>query len=239
MSGPNIHASISEIIDCCPDAAGMLMQLGIDSRLHSRQSLQEICASEGIDSHALLEVIMFGDVPLVDSDVGDWNTQGLNQLADYVVARHHAYLRRQLPRVQLLMNKALHDQGDRYPELRELDKVFKTLRAELESHLVKEEELLFPVIRELVWAQQHPGAYEDRVGRSIADIGHEFEDVVHHLEALRQVTDNFKSPPDAGTAYQSLIEELSNLEVDLQRHEYLENDILFPKAIALEKKLAG
>ena len=217
----------------------MLMQLGIDSRLHGRQSLQEICASEGIDSHALLEVIMFGNVPLVDSDVGDWNTQGLNQLADYVVARHHAYLRRQLPRVQILITKALHDQGDRHPELTELDKVFKTLRAELESHLVKEEELLFPVIRELVWAQQHPGAYENRVNQSIAEIGHEFDDAAHNVEVLREVIDHFENPSNACTAYQSLAEEVSNLEADLQRHEYLENEILFPKAIALEKKLAG
>lgn len=239
MSGPNIHANLGDMIDCCPGAASVLMQLGIDCRLHGQQSLHQICVSEGMDPHTVLEVIMFEDVPLIDNDERDWSAENLNQLADYVVARHHEYLRRQLPRVQILIDKALHDQGDRYPELKELDQVFRTLRTELESHLVKEEELLFPAIRELVWAKQHPGTFEDQIDRPIADLGHEFEGVAHNLGMLRQMMNNFKCPSDACTAYQSLAEELSHLEADLQRHEYLENRILFPKAIALENELTG
>ena len=233
------QSSMADVLDDCPAASGLLMELGIDPRRHEAQTVDQICRAYGLDPHFMLDVMLASELPPVGDENTDWSRAPLNALVDHIVATHHAYLRRTLPKMELLLAKAGHDRGTDYAALPRLREVFRRMLPELREHLELEEQVLFPQVHALVRAATTPGASAERVDRPIADVGHEYEEAVRDLADMRGATDGYKSPPDAPTAYQALMEELSALESDLERHAYLENEILFPRAIELEKRVMG
>lgn len=215
------------------------MELGIDPARHQNDSLQQLALAHGLDLHLLLEVALM-PMPGPAEDEGiDWSAAPLDEVADHIVATHHAFIRRILPKLHLLIDKACHDRDRSYAALPRIAKCLDQMEPEMNAHLQLEEDILFPQIRELVWARKTPGAPAEQVDRNIADVGHEYEEAVREIAVLREVTNGYSAPADAPTAYQALMEELSALEADLERHAYLENEVLFPRAVELEKELAA
>ena len=240
MNQPDIHSTLNQVIEACPCTANLLTQLGVDPASLGDRSLEQVCAGEGIDPLLVLEVALTCDVALPDDEKTDWSNAPLDELTDYIVAAHHEYLRRELPRIRLLIDKAIHDHGDRHAELYKIKEVFSSFQAGLEQHLIREEQVLFPVIRELARAQTEDGKFSGPVDPAMADLKHDHDDMVHDLNVLRQdLTHGFDAPHDASTAYHALMEELTQLDANLQQHAYMENKVLFPRAIAAQHQATG
>lgn len=171
----------------------------------------------------------------------DVTTWPLDLLADYIEKKHHAYIEENIPIINEYLEKIVKAHGNRHMELYEVQNIFKEAMGELSMHLKKEELLLFPYIKKMVKAKSSGNALEPPSFGSIVhpiaqmDDEHDFEG-----EAFRKIsffTHNYTTPEDGCNTYRVTMEKLKEFEADLHFHIHLENNILFRKAIALEKEL--
>ena len=167
----------------------------------------------------------------------NWASASLIDLCDHIEQTHHAYLKQELPRLEFLTNKVATRHGDNRPALRELSDVFAALKAEMETHMMKEEQILFPLCRQLDAAEQVPAMHCGSIGTPIQVMIREHEDAGDALARIRALTDNFTCPPDSCNTFRAMYDSLHELEQDMHQHVHKENNILFPKAIRLEKLL--
>jgi regulator of cell morphogenesis and NO signaling len=169
----------------------------------------------------------------------DWYYAPLHELVDHILQVHHVYMKDALPRVGELARKVLHAHKKHHGEmLQQVYDLYQALNDELSNHLMKEEMILFPYIV-AVETHRHggsekPAACFGSVGSPIRQMEHEHESAGEALAQLRKVTGNYSLPKDACPAFRALYEELERMEGDLHQHIHLENNILFPRAIAAE-----
>lgn len=161
----------------------------------------------------------------------DWSASSLSDLCDHIVGAHHAFLREELPRLSTLVEKVANAHTEAHPELLEVVDVFGSIAAELQGHMFVEETVLFRACRDLEasgWSELESLA--GPVYAMEADHG----TTGAALERLRVLTGGFTPPPAACSSYRAMLDGLETLERDLHRHIHEENDILFPRAVALE-----
>lgn len=148
------------------------------------------------------------------------------ELADYIVEVHHGFLRRELPRIHQMSQRVAQVHGGHTPSLVEVYKVYCELFRELDSHMMKEEQVLFPMIRTLSEGGSAPMPLEGPLSVMV----HEHEEVGNALAKLNELTSKYAPPQDACNTYRALFAGLADLEKDLHTHIHLENSILFPAA---------
>jgi regulator of cell morphogenesis and NO signaling len=218
-------------------AVRVFEKYGIDYCCGGKRPLAEVCGEKGYDPQAIEREIEAASGSAHDER--DWNAAPLRELAQHIVARHHEYLRRELPALQIRLDKVYRVYNERYgPSLTGLPDVFAALRAELESHTRKEEMILFPAIAAYEAAAESgrtlPATPFGSVANPIHMMEAEHESAGRALADIRRITGNFQSPDYACVTYRALMTGLAELEQDLHLHIHLENNILFPRAQALE-----
>lgn len=164
----------------------------------------------------------------------------LDQLCNYIVERHHSYVNEKTPFIQQKLEKLCSVHGANHPELFEVKSLFDSAAMNLSSHMKKEEEILFPYIKEIVRAERGKIADIKNMGNTLDTINDMREE--HQIEGDRfrkimEITDRYTTPADGCNTYEITYRMLEEFENDLHRHIHLENNILFPKAIELEKQL--
>lgn len=213
------------------------MQLGIDCNLHKNCSLDAICKQHGIETLTLLELILARDIPLCVGKERDWSEAPLDELVDHLIAHHHEYLRRLLPLIQMLADKAVLEQGYQHPELHQIREHFLKLKDDLKKHFNDEEKVMFPTIRQLAAMARGAKVGYRTIDSNVGEVKHELDIEVSRADLFRQLTNHYNPPGDACTAYQALIENLSELERELNRHYHLEINVLIPRALDCESQL--
>ena len=206
-------------------AARVFEKHGIDYCCGGKNSLKTACKDRGIELEALLRELA-GSKP--EPDARDWKTAPLRDLIEHIVARHHAYLKSELPRIADLFAKVLRAHGEREPRLAEASEVFEVLKEELDAHLMKEEMILFPAIMRLE-AGGGAGA-PCSIEHPIARMEYEHESAGRALAQMRHLTLDYYIPDEACNTYRALFAALIELEGDLHQHIHLENNSLFPRA---------
>ncbi len=165
----------------------------------------------------------------------------MDELIDYIVNVHHRYVREATPVVHAHTQKVAHVHGDHHPEVVAIAGHFETVGKDLTSHMMKEELMLFPYIKALVTAKRSggvpPSAPFGTVQNAINMMEAEHQSAGGELYQIRALSGNYAPPEDACTTYRVSYKELQQFEQDLHEHVHLENNILFPKAIALEQVL--
>jgi regulator of cell morphogenesis and NO signaling len=216
-----------------PSTARVFEKYGIDYCCGGKQSLETACNQRGIAREALLKEL---NQPAAkpQPEERDWKTAPLCDLIGHIVTRHHAYLKSELPRIAELSTKVLHAHGEREPRLAEVNEVFEILKEELDAHLMKEEMILFPAITKLE-AGSKSGA-PCSIEHPIARMEYEHESAGRALAQMRHLTLDYYIPDEACNTYRALFAALIELEADLHQHIHLENNILFPRAGALQKQ---
>jgi regulator of cell morphogenesis and NO signaling len=216
-----------------PATARFLESLQIDYCCHGSQSLSQACASPGLNPTQVLEQLR--DHLATCTPVSEnWLNRPLTELSAHIEQTHHAYLKSELPRLSELIEKVVNALGVSHPELLTLRSHFADLRAELEPHLMKEERILFPAIRQLEQTATQLHFPFGTVANPIHMMEHEHDHAGDELAKIRHVTNDFQLPSDACTTYRVLFDSLQQLEQDLHQHIHLENNILFPRAMKLE-----
>ncbi len=207
-----------------PLATRVFSRHGIDFCCGGGKPIQDVCQARGLDTEQILEEIRT-ELAGVDADQQRWNEADLNDLIDHILTAYHRPLEEELPRLEFMARKVLKVHGDREPEmLPELLSTLLALKTELEQHMMKEETILFPMIRQ--------GQGSMALG-PISVMEAEHASAGGALERLRELTNGYQAPEDACNTWRALWHGLAALENDLHQHIHLENNILFPRALAM------
>jgi len=237
----DLDASVGSLVAAQPSRARDLETRGIDYCCGGRRSLREASRERGLDPGQVAASLLASDRATADSaeTPRDWTRAPLAVLVDEIVDRHHGYLRRELPRLADLTEKVRRAHAERHGELHEVAAVYAGLRAELETHLAKEENILFPLIVWLESTRETKAIHCGSLQNPIRAMEHEHDDAGAALRRLRELTADYAPPEDACASYHLLLAGLADLERDLHTHIHKENNILFPRAIRLEAELAA
>jgi regulator of cell morphogenesis and NO signaling len=231
--------TLAELAATSLNAIRVLEQHGLDYCCGGRQPFENACLAKGLEPAQVMREITDSNATIAADR--DWQTAPLEELVRHIVETHHAYLKLDLPVLQARIEKVVAVHGARDPErLPRLAEVFSGLRDELEMHLHKEEAILFPCIVQYGRAELRnrplPPVPFGSIANPIAMMEREHAGAGDALEEIRELTDNFNPPAYACSTVRALYEGLKALESDLHVHIHLENNILFPRAIALEKR---
>lgn len=221
--------TIGEIVAEFHGASNLLKEYRIDFCCGGDRTLSTVLMQQAIDQAAFLGLLneaYRNAMQQKDPNV-DWRTVTYNELIDHVIYNHHAYLNKELPLLRDFVTKILRVHGAEHPELVTLHKKFHDLKTELEQHLISEEVIVFPKIREY----EQTGS-EAALGKAIAAI-HELEAEHEHagdlLKEMRAITNDYTLPEGACRTYTLTFQKLEALEADLFEHIHLENNIMFPR----------
>jgi regulator of cell morphogenesis and NO signaling len=215
------NRTLGDIVAERPGRARVLERAGLDYCCHGRRTLADAATDADLDAAALaLELAQ------VDDPVGaDVDALGPVELVDHIVATHHEYLHDELPLLHALASRVRDVHSARHPELHEVARLVAALRADLEPHLAKEEQVLFPAIRRLADGGLPPFG---PITSPIRVMEAEHEQAGELLVELRAASGGYQPPEDACASYRQLYERLASLEADTHRHIHLENNVLFP-----------
>lgn len=238
MSVIDMHTTVGQMVAEQPARARVFERLGIDYCCGGKRRLADVCEERGLDPLRVLDELAAQDRPRAAQE-RDWQAAGLAELCDHIEATHHAYLRNELPRLTGLVRKVASVHGEREPALRELEEVFDAFCMEIDSHMRKEEQVLFPMIRLLESAERLPSFHCGSVNNPIRMMEFEHDGAGDALARMRSLTQDFTPPPEACNTYRAMLEGLAVLEQDMHQHIHKENNILFPRASAQEARLAG
>ena len=230
--------TISEIASRSLAAVRVFERLGIDYCCGGKRPVEEVCQEHGLDSTAVLQEL---DVALTNrpADETDWNKATLRDLIRHIVGKHHEYLKLELPRLAQRLDKVMRVYGEQdKATLGPIPRLFQDLRSEMELHMHKEEMILFPFMErveaEVLSGRPAPPAPFGSVKNPIAMMEHEHDSAGAALRGMRESTKDYAVPEYACVTYRSLLEGLREMEQDLHIHIHLENNILFPRALAME-----
>ena len=220
--------------------APVLERFGLDYCCNGHQTLAEAAKERRVPLEDVLRAIgEAGDPTPEEREAAEW--RDLGALANYIVDHHHGYVREITPTLHAWLDKLVDRHGSRHPELEQVRQTFLDVADEMASHMVKEENILFPFIRELAAAKAsggrlplspfgtvlHPVKVMEADHRLVGDL----------VARLRSLTGGYEPPADGCTTYRLCYGELARFEADLHRHVHLENNVLFPRAIELESGL--
>jgi regulator of cell morphogenesis and NO signaling len=229
-----LDTPVGEWVAHRPELSRDFEELGIDYCCHGEQPLQRACRLAGLDPNMVLERLAAVESGTTDECSRDWLTAPLAELCDHIEATHHAYLKTELPRLDALIAKVIKAHGVNHPELRDVQQTFADLRAELEPHMMKEERILFPAIRAMERATRPLMFPFGSVANPVRMMQHEHDNAGQCLANLRRLTGNYTPPAGACNTYRAMLDGLRRLESDLHQHIHKENNVLFPRALAIE-----
>jgi regulator of cell morphogenesis and NO signaling len=223
-----------------PAATRIFEKFGIDYCCGGNQSLEQACDKARVSVDQVLDSLeMAEESTRATQQVRDWKRELLSALIAHIQTTHHAYTREEIVRLRALLQKVCSVHGKNHPELFEIQATFSGLAQELTTHLMKEEMVLFPYIERMEEAviQKEPvlPAPFGTVENPVAMMEHEHDSAGNALRAIRKSSGEFTTPADACVSYQTLYRALAAFEADLHQHIHMENNILFPRAIAMEK----
>jgi regulator of cell morphogenesis and NO signaling len=224
-----------------PASIRVFEQFGIDYCCGGRIPLDEACARKNVALGEVVEALKkVSAEPVPQAD--EWASAPLGKLATYIVSTHHAYVNRELPRLVQLAERVVNRHGDTRPELPQIQAKVAQLSQEMTEHQAKEELILFPHISRLESAQREgkpaPQGCFGSVSNPIAMMTREHDSAGALMAELRKLSQDFTPPAGACPTYIGFYAGLREFEQDLHRHIHLENNILFPRAIALEGEAA-
>jgi regulator of cell morphogenesis and NO signaling len=221
---------LGELVAERPARARVFERLGLDYCCGGKRSLAESCQAAGFELAEVASLLADADQP--EPDEPDWRGAPLASLCEHIVERHHGFLREELPRLGALSRRVASAHGARNPELHEVEELLQSVTAELELHMTVEEGVLFPACQRL---ETDGASGFATLADPISIMESDHDQTAHALVRLRTITSGYAPPSGACNSYRALLDGLQTLEEDLHRHVHEENNILFPRALELER----
>lgn len=232
--------TVGEIVSSDYRKAEVFKKYGLDFCCGGKKSLSKACREKGIDI-VELEKDLNAVEQQVSSPSQDYNNWELDFLVDYIVNTHHSYVLRAMPVIFEYTQKVAKVHGERHPEAVEIASKFLMVVDELNRHMMKEENVLFPYIKILVSNKKKNVSMDPSpfgtIQNPINMMDLEHEEVGNIMEEINNLSNGYTPPADACTTYKLAYAKLKEFEDDLHQHIHLESNILFPKAIELEKSM--
>ncbi len=229
--------TLADIVTQSHQAAPVFEKYHLDFCCKGKRTLALACSEKGLE----LGVIETELDKAIQSSSGLQEQMFLDmsndQLIGYILLKHHFYVRQNMPVIYGHLEKVAMKHGDRYPHMRQAYLKFAMLKSELESHMDKEEQVLFPRIRQLESVVQSGSEAVEHLAHlidapvSVMESEHDHAGAL--MQEIRRLTNDYTPPLDACTTHRLSLQELRDFEEDLHRHVHLENNILFPRAAAM------
>jgi regulator of cell morphogenesis and NO signaling len=220
-------------------AAAVFQRHQIDFCCGGDRPIGAACEEKGIDARAVIAEVVSATAGI--GDLPRFNEWDLDFLARYIVVNHHEYVRRANETIGAHVRKVASVHGERHPETVMVAEHFGAVADDMVQHMAKEEGMLFPYITRLAESARTgaaaPVAPFGTIANPIRMMEMEHQAAGDLLAAIRQITSDFTPPADGCTTYKVTYKELAEFEADLHRHVHLENNLLFPKALELERAL--
>ena len=235
-----INKTIGEIVAEDYRTASVFEQYGIDFCCNGNRNLTEACADKNISPEELLSKIDRVQQE-TKSNFPDFQSWPADLLVDYIEKKHHRYVEETIPVLKQYLEKIGQVHGHNHPELLKIAALFSGSAGELTAHMKKEEFILFPYIRKMVKAQNsgeqpdHP--HFGTVENPIQMMMQEHDNEGARFREISRLSNTYTPPEDACNTYRVAYATLKEFEDDLHRHIHLENNILFPRALVMEKEL--
>jgi regulator of cell morphogenesis and NO signaling len=235
------NQSIREIISSQPTAAAVLQRFDMDLCAQANETLTEACAELQLSVEQVLEKLKDGAAIDAGTSHGDPAEYSASRLIQHIVRNHHHDVRQQLPRLVDLAHTLVEKYAGRAPELKAIEQLVQILRSDLAEHIRKEEQVLFPYIAQVdqapLLAFRPPQQCFSTVGQPVFVMVQEHERAKLLLAELRQITGDFKPPVWACSTFVAFYSGLRTFAGSFEEHIRLEDDVLFPRAIEMEKAL--
>jgi regulator of cell morphogenesis and NO signaling len=232
--------TVGELAVEIPNATREFEKLGIDYCCGGSRTLDEACAEAKISVDEALDRLQKSMTAAPRSTGQDWQNQLLADLIGHITSTHHVFVREECPRIEALAAKVVSVHGKNHPELLQVQELFSALAEELRVHLMKEEQVLFPYVSRMeesvLSGEPVPPAMFGTVVNPVRMMMQEHDGAGDVLRSLRTVTKDYTLPEDACISYRTLYQALQGFEADLHQHIHLENNILFPRAVAMEAR---
>lgn len=218
-----------DIVTRFPKASRLLKEYRIDFCCGGNRPIAEAIQEQNLNEEEILTKIntLYEQTKTLNEKEINWSEARYSSLIDYVVNTHHAYLYEVLPELSGFVTKVYRVHGRHHPELAQVHQLFHQLKAELEHHLIQEEEHIFPKIT--AYEETKSAIHLTDAVEAIDTLEKEHEAAGDILKELRKITNDYALPEGACTTYTLTYLKLDELESDLFQHIHLENNILFPR----------
>jgi regulator of cell morphogenesis and NO signaling len=230
-----LSKTLAQIVNEDNRTAIVFEKYQLDFCCKGKRTLEQACRESSVPENEILDQLSLLEVT-PQGQVDDVETFSASELARYIVARHHSYTKKELPRIMSYLLKISSSHGDRHPEMIKVAALFAELCEEMELHMQKEEVILFPRIQKL--QKQKELGLLDRsdiiyLKSPILMMEAEHDHAGNIMSQIRKLTNNYTAPKNTCTTFQLALSALEIFEIDLHRHVHLENNLLFPKAIKI------
>lgn len=232
---------IGELVAKDYRSAGVFKKYGIDFCCQGNRTIYEACEKKKIDTNEVLNDLSFVMKQQNEAAI-DYKSWPLDLLADYIEKKHHRFVEEKITEIKPYLNKICKVHGAQHPELFEINQHFNTAANELTKHMKKEELILFPYIRKIVKSKQENNIVQQPnknnssgIQTPIKVMMEEHDTEGERFRKIAALSNNYNAPENACNTYKVTFALLKEFESDLHLHIHLENNILFPEAIALEK----
>jgi regulator of cell morphogenesis and NO signaling len=229
--------TVREVALDLPESKRLFEELKIDYCCSGHRPLTEACASAGLEINQVMELLANVSQSKAANGI-DFQKFTLSELIDHILETHHSFTKKEITRLEALADKVIEAHSENHRELIGVGELVHLLCTDLKPHMFKEEQVLFPYISTMEKARSQgrpiPFPPFGTVNNPIRMMMMEHDTVGDLLRDLRILTKDYKVPADACMSYQALFQALEGLEKDLHQHIHLENNLLFPKAVAME-----
>lgn len=237
----SLKHTVSQWVIKHPATSRVFEKYKIDYCCGGGKPLGKACESKRVDAQAVLNDLVNAVSCRADDDTTniEFESKSLADMCDSITSTHHEYLKRELPRLTLLVEKVVSVHGNHHVWLLRLGASFQKLRDELLPHMSKEEQILFPAIRMIEQSQAVPHYPFGSIDSPIRMMEHEHDIANQALKNIRAASSDFTLPEGGCNTFRAMLDGLQELEADLHRHIRKENNVLFPRASQLAAKLSG
>ncbi|MBP7950924.1 MAG: iron-sulfur cluster repair di-iron protein [Verrucomicrobiales bacterium] len=226
------ETTVGELVRAVPHRSRIFEKLGIDYCCGGKKPLAEVCRAKGLDTNTVVAMLAaLEGAP--DATSANPDAMGLAELCDHIERAHHDYLREELPRLDFMTRKVAAVHGPDEPRLVEVRKIFEVFSDKMSAHTQEEEELVFPKIRQLEDQHTDKAARTEELKAVFARLESEHDSAGEALERFRELTDGYTPPDWACNTFRALYDALGKLENNMHQHVHKENNVLFPRALAI------
>jgi regulator of cell morphogenesis and NO signaling len=229
-----LNKTISQIVTDYHQTAPVFEKYGIDFCCKGKRPLVDACTEKALNKDEIIAEL--NNAIEGQSSSKDFNAMSLTTLADYIVRTHHTYVKSNMPQIYNYVARVATKHGERFPFMKKVYQLFSELQEEMTQHMLKEERILFPRIKQLEAGGVLDVPIEYYTG-PINVMEGEHDRAGELMHQIRELTNNYLAADDACTTFRLSLASLKAFEADLHQHVHLENYILFPKTIELYQRL--
>ncbi len=236
------NAAVADIVNSDYRTADVFRKYGIEYCCGGRFPLHMACQLKEVDEETIIKELEKAIREVNISNTLDFANWDIDFLTDFIVHTHHEYLRKALPLLKDYTEHFAAGHQKKFTYLAELSQIVMQLNRTFIPHMEQEEKIIFPYIRQISHAYSSRESYASLLVRTLRKpveeiMKHEHDTTGKALQRMRELTGSYTPPENACVSHKVTFMKLKEVDADITQHLHLENNILFPKAITMEKEL--